>query len=84
MSQIERMRSIIENECFLQDIEPDFISKGCEYAIYEYEQSADFAKSIGSGVAVALKCQYNSKWSIESLVDTTMIIQSTSAKYKIA
>jgi len=84
MSHKERLRAIIKNECFLQDIEPDFITKGCEYAIYEFEQSPDFAHCVNSGISVAKKCQYNAKWSIESMIDTSIINQTSPTNYKQA
>lgn len=82
MSLVEKMRTIIENECFLQDIEADYISKGCEYAIYEYQQDSDFARSVASGIAVAKKCQYNSKWSLDSTPTANFNFTSTSKHYK--
>ncbi len=81
-SQLERMHSIIENECFLLDIEPQFVSKGCEFATYEYQQNFDFVKSVDAGIAVAKKCQHNAKDPSEQSIETSLIIRNKATKYK--
>ncbi|MBV1910733.1 MAG: hypothetical protein KUG78_15630 [Kangiellaceae bacterium] len=83
MSEIARMRAIIENECFMQDVEPDFVSKGCEFAIYEYQQNSDFAQSVGSGIAVAIKCQHNANNSSELAINS-QLINASKKQYKSA
>lgn len=82
LSQLQRMRSIIENECFMLDIETEFVSKGCEFASYEFQQSFDFVKSVDAGIAVAKKCQHNVKFSTGQSLDTSLIIHNLSKKFK--
>ncbi len=82
LSQLKRMRSIIENECFMLDIEPEFVSKGCEFASYEFQQNFDFAKSVDAGIAVAKKCQHNVKFSGELSLDTSLVIHKTPKAFK--
>ena len=81
-AQLKRLRSIIENECFMLDIEPEFVSKGCEFAGFEFQQSFDFAKSVDTGIAVAKKCQHNVKFSTDLSLDTSLIIHKTPKKFK--
>lgn len=82
LAQLKRMRSIIENECFMLDIEPEFVSKGCEFASYEFQQNFDFVKSVDAGIAVAKKCQHNVKFSSDLSLDTSLIIHKIPKKFK--
>jgi hypothetical protein len=83
-TQLDRMQSIIENECSLLNIEPQYIAKGCDFASYEYQQHFDFVKSVDSGIAVAKKCQHNATYLIPTKLENTSLAAKTETKFKPA
>ena len=62
MSNLEKVCSIITEECIRKNIKPNHIKVACEHARQRYQVSGNFVQSIFSGIAVAEDLQYKSSF----------------------